>query len=123
MKSALDLLRGSRSIGAKSARRIGLVDQVATPARLGIDLQAEVDRLREQARRPRRPSFLRALLNRLTPLRSAGVERIRPGSASPATAESELTGAVASGCAFEGDGLAAERTAIARLAAAEATRR
>jgi 3-hydroxyacyl-CoA dehydrogenase / enoyl-CoA hydratase / 3-hydroxybutyryl-CoA epimerase len=123
MKSALSLLCGSRSLGAKGARQIGLVDQIAPAARIGIDLQTAVDRLRDKALRPRRPSFLRSLLNRLTPLRPVQAERVHRGDATPATAESELLIAVTSGCASEGDGLAAERAAIARLTGSDATRR
>src|SRR5262249_10036473 len=66
---------------------------------------------------------LRALLNRLTSLRPVQTEQVRHGAAAPATAESELLIAVTSGCASEGDGLAAERAAIARLAGSDSTRR
>ena len=122
VRATLRLLRDGASYAAPAARHVRLVDQTTSPDRSSIDLQAMVDRLRDEPAGTRKPGFWRGLTTLLTGLRPI---RSRPGlpANGAATAELELLAAIAGGNSSEADGLAAERAAIARLAVCDSTRR
>jgi 3-hydroxyacyl-CoA dehydrogenase/enoyl-CoA hydratase/3-hydroxybutyryl-CoA epimerase len=121
-KSAFRLLCQNESLAATAAQKCGLVDFVTTPARAGIDLQTLVDRLRDRPGKHRRAPFWQRVLRLFATPELAGLRRLPAnGTAQSGSAEDEVVAVLASGRLSEGDALAAERAAFARLAASEST--
>ena len=96
-----------------------MVDVLLPAKQFDVDLTAFVDRCRERSA-PNHRAFTHRLRSLLLPLESAG--RRQPVVCEP-TPRDELRRAIAAGISSDGEGLSAERTGIARLAATEETRR
>lgn len=120
VRAALRLMLGDESLGAGAARRAGLIDRLVAPAQAAVQLRDLIDRLRDG---PAPAGGLRRLWRGATAA-MFGTLALRPsGDGNPDSPENELLRAVAAGLSSEGEGLAAERAALGRLADREETRR
>jgi 3-hydroxyacyl-CoA dehydrogenase / enoyl-CoA hydratase / 3-hydroxybutyryl-CoA epimerase len=110
----------------RQAHRAGLVDRVIPPARFATDLRTLTDEIQDHADRVGAFSLRRwwrtgVMAGKYGPLRRfKGQAEAVPEGAEAMTA---LLDAVTAGLSSDGEGLAAERAAVTRLAASPATRR
>ncbi|MBO0697181.1 MAG: enoyl-CoA hydratase/isomerase family protein, partial [Zavarzinella sp.] len=115
--AAARLLRDGGSFGAIAAERIGVVDRVVPASRLAVELLSVLDEVRERG--AVRPPVARRVWRSARAFFGAGLGSRAPETGTPAA---ELMGAMAAGRSSEGEGLAAERAALSRLAATDSTR-
>jgi len=119
--TALRILRDGAPVGALAAERIGLADRVLSASRLAVDLLALVDEVRRNGGlRP--PAMPRRILRRVRRLFESQLCASPGAVAAPGSPAAELAAAVAAGRSAEGEGLAAERAALPRLATTDSTR-
>lgn len=121
LRIARRLLLGDTTLTAAGAHRAGLVDRLTAPDQAGIDLMTFVDHLRDHPYRGWMRSARAAVRVWLGPT----LIRLTEGASevdydSPAA---HVCRAISAGFSSEGEGLAAERTAITRLAERPSTRR
>jgi 3-hydroxyacyl-CoA dehydrogenase/enoyl-CoA hydratase/3-hydroxybutyryl-CoA epimerase len=127
MTAALQLMSGD-VFTSNRAFQTGLLDRLVAPHELNISLMSFVDALRDRPHRPLRSriaSIVRAgYLSLVGPRQLRRSEsRLETEAVEEPTALRELYRAIAAGLASEGEGLAAERSAVSRLSGTASTNR
>ncbi|HJZ90985.1 MAG TPA: 3-hydroxyacyl-CoA dehydrogenase NAD-binding domain-containing protein, partial [Gemmataceae bacterium] len=111
---------------ARQAHRAGLVDRLIPPARLAVDLRTLTGEIQDDPDHARRFSLRRWWRTSGMAGKQGLLRRVRRRAesfADGAQAATALHDAVAAGLSSDGEGLAAERAAVTRLAVTPATRR